>query len=151
MQSIDLQQIRIAYKETVQDKSKVVQFNKQLSLVSKSSKPELVAYKGASIALVARKAKTIKEKKSGFLKGIALVEYAIKKTPNNIEARFVRLSIQENTPKLLKYKENITEDKQFIYKQFPLIKNTSLKKYLKAYILQSKAFSDEEKSVISKS
>ena len=148
IQSLDLNTIRVAYKEAAQDKTKVEAFYKKLSQVTKSDRIELVAYKGAAIALLAKKSKTIKRKKEGFIEGVSLVEYAIEKAPHNIEARFVRLGIQENTPKLLKYKGNIDEDKHFILKQFPNIKSSSLKNHIKDYISQSKVFTDEEKSVI---
>lgn len=150
-QTLDIDSIRNAYKETVQNKANIELFYNQLSEITTNDTPEKIAYKGAATALMARQAKTIKEKKTEFLNGIALVEYAIEKEPNNIEARLVRLSIQENTPKFLKYKQNIESDKEFIYQNFQSIKSASLKNYLKAYILQSKAFNDEEKSVISKS
>ena len=146
--SLDLNMIRAAYKDAAQDKTKVEAFHNTLSKVTKNDTSELIAYKGAAIALLAKKAKTIKDKKEGFIKGITLVEYAIDKTPNNIEARFVRLCIQENTPKLLKYKGNIEEDTNFILKQFQSIKSPSLKNHIRDYISQSKVFTDEEKSLI---
>ena len=147
-QSLDLNTIRTAYKEAAQDKSKVESFHKSLSKVNKNDNLELVAYKGAAIALVAKHAKTIKDKKEGFVEGVTLLEYAIEKEPNNIEARFIRFSIQENTPKLLKYKRNLDEDKRFILKQYQNIKSSHLKNHIKDYISQSKVFTDEEKSVI---
>ncbi len=146
--SLDLNTIRVAYKEAAHDKTKVEVFHKKLSQVTKKDRIELVAYKGAVIALVAKKSKSLKRKKEGFIEGISLVEYAIEKAPYNIESRFIRLGIQENTPRLLKYKSNIDEDKHFILKQFTNIKSSSLKNHIKDYISQSKVFTDEEKSVI---
>ena len=148
IQSLDLNTVRDAYKIAAQDKTKTEAFNASLAKVTKNDKVELVAYKGAAIALVAKHAKTLKAKKEGFIEGVTLVEYAITKSPNNIEVRFIRLGIQENTPKLLKYKGNIDEDKHFIIKQFNSIKSSALKKHIKDYILQSKGFTDEEKSLI---
>lgn len=148
IQSLDLNTVRDAYKIAAQDKTKIEAFNTSLTKVTKNDKVELVAYKGAAIALIAKHAKTLKAKKEGFIEGVTLVEYAITKSPNNIEARFIRLGIQENTPKLLKYKGNINEDKLFILKQFNSIKSSALKKHIKDYILQSKGFTDEEKSLI---
>ena len=148
IQSLDLNTIRIAYKEAAQDKTKVESFYNSVSPVTKKDRIELVAYKGAAIALQAKHSKSLKRKKEGFVKGVSLVEYAIEKAPHNIETRFIRLGIQENTPKLLKYKGNIEEDKHFILKQFIHIKSSSLKNHIKDYISQSKVFTDEEKSVI---
>jgi len=147
-QSLNFDAVRTAYKEAAQDKTKVEAFHKSMSRVTKKDNPVLIAYKGASIALLAKQATSIKDKKEGFIDGVSLLEYAIEKSPNNIEVRFVRLSIQENSPKLLKYKGNLEEDKQFLLAQFKNIKFSHLKNHIKDYISQSKVFTDEEKSVI---
>ncbi|WP_282031697.1 hypothetical protein [Winogradskyella eximia] len=148
--SLDVSTVRNAYKEAAQDSSKIEAFSKLLTNVSKNDDVALVAYKGAAIALLARNEKRIKDKKDLFVEGISYVEYAIEKAPNNIEVRFIRLGIQENTPKILKYKGDIEEDKQFILKQFKNINSSNLRNHIKDYILQSKSFSDEEKSVFSR-
>jgi len=147
IQSIDLNSIRDGYKKAAQDKTKVSSLNTQLASVTKNDKPILVAYKGAGIALKGRYAKKIKDKKQFFAEGVSLVEYALKKAPNNIELRFIRLGIQENTPKLLKYKGKIIEDKDYILSRFKAVKSSKLKKHIKDYVLQSKVFSVEEKEV----
>lgn len=148
--SIDVNTVRNAYKEAAQDSAKIEAFNKLLNNISKDDDVTLVAYKGAAIALLARNEKRIKDKKDLFIEGVSYIEYAIDKAPSNIEARFIRLGIQENTPKILKYKGDIEKDKQFILKQFKNISSTNLRNHIKDYILQSKSFSDEEKSVFSR-
>lgn len=147
-QSLDLDTVRKDYKEAAQDKTQVEAFHKSLSKVTKNDTAELVAYKGAAITLMAKYTMGLLKKKEGFIEGVTLVDYAIEKDPKSIEARFVRLGIQENTPKFLKYKANIEEDKNFILKNFQNITSESLKNHIKDYISQSKAFTDEEKSVI---
>lgn len=148
IQTLDLETVRKDYKKAANDKTKVDAFEASLSNVAKQSSVELIAYKGAAVALKAKYAKTIKEKKSGFIEGVTWVEYAIEKSPNNIETRFIRLGIQENTPKLLKYKDNIQEDKLFILKQFMYIKSSNLKTHIKDFIKQSSVFSEEEKNSV---
>lgn len=145
MQSLDLDTVRDNYQAAANDKTKVDGFYELLSKVTKQSSVELVAYKGASIAIKAKYGKTIQDKKSEFIEGVSYVEYAIEKSPNNIETRFIRLGIQENSPKLLKYKNNIDEDKLFILKQYEHIKSASLKKHIKDFAMQSTVFSDDEK------
>ena len=129
--SLDVSTVRNAYKEAAQDSSKIEAFSKLLTNVSKNDDVALVAYKGAAIALLARNEKRIKDKKDLFVEGISYVEYAIEKAPNNIEVRFIRLGIQENTPKILKYKGDIEEDKQFILKQFKNINYYNLRNHIK--------------------
>lgn len=147
--SQDLSSVRIAYKEAAHDKSKVETFSQMLKDVTKNNNVALVAYKGASIALKAKYAETIKDKKDGFIEGVSYIEFAIEKEPNAIEPRFIRLGIQENTPKILKYKDHIGEDKLFLLKQFKNISSQNLKGHIKDYILQSKIFTNEEKLTIS--
>lgn len=147
LQSLDLNTIRNSYKEAAQDSTKLKEYNKQLTTVTKDSNTIFVGYKGAGIALKGRYSKKIKEKKKFFIEGIALLEFAIEKSPNSIELRFIRLGIQENTPKLLKYKGKIAEDKNYILNQFKAVKSLKLKEHIREYILQSKLFTAEEKKV----
>lgn len=144
----DLETLRLAYKEAGQDDSKIEAFSELVKDITKESNPTLIGYKGAAIALQAKIQKTIQEKKKGFIEGVDYLEYAIQKEPNNIELRFIRLGIQENTPKLLKYKGNIDQDKRFLIKQYPHISSKNLKGHIKDYIKQSKVFTDEEKNSI---
>lgn len=148
LQSIDLDHVRNAYKEAAQDTSKVVAYNKLLAKITKSDKIELVGYKAAGIALQGKFAKKLKDKRTLFIEGVTLLEYAIEKAPNNIELRFIRIGIQENTPKILKYKGQISNDKTFLMKHFSKITNKSLKYHIKGYILQSNIFTTEEKTII---
>ncbi|MCX7551450.1 hypothetical protein [Xanthomarina sp. F2636L] len=147
--SQNLSEVRMAYKEATQDKENMLVFYNMLKDVNKENNVSLVAYKGAAIALKAKYSETLKDKKDGFIEGVSYIEFAIEKEPNAIEPRFIRLGIQENTPKILKYKDHIDEDKLFLLKQFEHISSENLKGHIKDYILQSKVFTDEEKSVIS--
>ena len=147
--SYDLNTIRNAYKIAVMQPEKIESFNNSLIDITKNDAPTLIAYKGAGIALLAKKSRDLKEKKELFVKGVTLLELAVEKSPNTVEIRFIRLGIQENTPKILKYKTNIEEDKKIILHQFNTIKSKNLKKHLKDYILESKIFSDKEKNVVS--
>ena len=104
-----------------------------------------MAYKGAVLILMAKYSKVIKEKKTFFKEGATLLNFAIFEEPANVEMRCIRLSIQENAPKLLKYRANKTEDKQFIKDGYDTIKSTTIKTYVRGFIMQSKSFSDEEK------
>jgi hypothetical protein len=58
----------------------------------------------------------------------------IRDNPENIDLRYVRLLLQEQTPSILGYKDNIEEDKKFLKNEFDL-KNIS--KDLKEYIYQN--------------
>lgn len=120
-----------------------------LVINSKEDKPVFIAYKGAAIALKSKFEINRAEKKQLFIEGVSMVEKSIKNDPNNTEIRLIRLSIQENTPKILKYKSNISEDKKLIISTFDK-QSKDLKDFIKIYIKQSKIFTEEEKSQIIK-
>jgi len=56
------------------------------------------------------------QKLNYFNKGKKMLENYIKEHPNNIEARYIRLLNQNETPAFLNYKKNIEEDLNFILK-----------------------------------
>lgn len=105
------------------------------------------AYKGAAIALQSRYATDVKTKKKLFIEGVKGVELALKNNPNNAEIHLIRLSIQENTPKILKYKAQIGEDKKMLLDSFDQ-QTPALKAYIKKYANQSKVFSEQEKQAL---
>lgn len=141
----NFQNIETVRSEYVSASSSKTSFEKFKSTLSKSeaNSLEIKAYKAASLTLEAKYIKEIKLKKEYFLKGATQLNELIKSNPTNTELRLIRLSIQENTPKILKYKENIQEDKNLILKQFSK-ENKSLKEYIVNYFNTSKSISEEE-------
>lgn len=88
------------------------------------------AYKGALVCKKASLLKSPKQKLSVFKKGVEYLEDMIEKWPENIEYRFLRLSVQEHAPKFLKYNKEVEMDKTFILDNF-----SSADKKLKEIIL----------------
>lgn len=146
---LDLAEIRLLYKEAHNSKQNVLALNKKLESVTKNDDKVLVAYKGSVIAMTAKYEKGSKLKTEVFKKGVSLVEFAVVEEPENIEIRFVRLSLQQNSPKILKYHKHLEEDKNFVLSNFHQIESLELKNYIKDYILHSNNFTEEEKNVIS--
>lgn len=78
-------------------------------------------------ALKMKKAGVIKntsKKIELFKEGKIVLEKNIQQSPGNLEWRFIRLTIQENAPPIVRYKDNLNEDQTFIYKNY---KNASKK------------------------
>lgn len=142
----ELPTVRQNYIEASKNQKNTEEFYSLMENYNKDNKT-LLAYKGASIAMKARYAKQIKQKKTLFVEGIKILENALKSDPNNLEIRLIRLSIQENSPKILKYKNNIDEDKKLLLSNFNK-QNQALKEYIKDYIVQSNEFTDKEKKSI---
>lgn len=128
-------------------KSKENAFNfYQLTEENQSKSPINLAYFGAAKMIYAKYSKN----KIELLKdGKTIIENAIKSNPNDVELRFIRLSIQENLPKIVSYRKNIDEDKKYIIENIDN-QNDRLKKYICEYIKISKVFSEEEKRNIIK-
>ncbi|MBJ2173084.1 hypothetical protein JBL43_02465 [Aureibaculum sp. A20] len=143
-------EIRELYIKSANSKEVAKDFYQKLESVKVTDEATLVGYKAASLTIKAKFESKIKDKKEYFKKGAAMLETVIANNTNNIELRLIRLSVQENSPKILKYKTNIDEDKTFIYSQLPHIRNAALKKHIRGYVSHSNAFSTEEKTVISK-
>lgn len=139
-------EIRKLYPNASKSESNAKEFALKLTDVATDDKT-LLAYKGASITMIAKFKKKVSDKISAFKEGSKLIELAVATEPNNIEIRFIRLSVQENVPAIVKYKKNISEDKVFILKQYKE-QSATLKEYLKSFILQSKSFSAEEQKAI---
>jgi len=144
--SQDLSTVRENYIQASKSKEKANEFSDAMEKYAGDNKT-MLAYKGASIALKAKFASERKTKKDLFTKGIQILEKALKADSNNAEIRLIRLSIQENTPKILNYKGNIQEDKQFILTTFDK-QNKSLKEHLLTFINQSKSFTAQEKELL---
>jgi hypothetical protein len=79
-----------------------------------SSSPEQQAYLGTLKMKRSEQLKTAKEKLALFKEGKGLLEKAIVASPKNVEYRFLRLMIQENAPKVLKYNTHIKEDAKLV-------------------------------------
>lgn len=142
----DLKTIRIQYPKAVETAEITAKLDGELANINSSSKPVLVAYKGAVSTLKAKFAKLKKEKKDFFREGISLIESAIKAAPSNIEIRYLRLGVQENSPKFLGYHKNIETDKSFILKNFATVSSKELREVIRDFVMKSESFSTIERN-----
>lgn len=72
-------------------------------------------------ALLMRKSGLInnrKEQLNSFKKGRILLEKEIEESPNNAEYRFLRITIQEQAPKILGYNKNLDQDLKVLLKGY---------------------------------
>lgn len=135
----NLTEIRNLYSNVSDSKAKQQDFIEYMEKAD-TKKPVFQAYKGASLILQSKNTTDKKDKKDFFVQGAEFIESAVQKDPQNIEIRMIRLSVQENIPKALKYSSNIQEDVTFIQKNIDFTKDAELKLYVQQYIKQSKSF-----------
>ena len=99
------------------------------------------AYKGALLAKKANFEESVTEKIKIFKTGVQLLEIEIKKFPKETEFRFLRLCIQENCPKILRYNKNLDEDAKIITNNFSKLTN-KLKIIIANYAKTSKVLNE---------
>ncbi len=143
--SQDLKQIRSLYPEAEKSSEVTSKLEAQLSNIIGKNASVLKAYQGAVLTLKARFSKSKEDKKAYFKKGVFAIESALKDESSNVEIRYLRLSVQENSPRFLGYHKNIEEDKEFILKNYDNISPEELKNLIKDFVLKSDNFSNVEK------
>lgn len=118
--------------------------NEELILLNSASIDEKDAYEGA---LLMRKSGLLKipaEKLKYFKKGRIKLETALLKDSSNGEYHFLRLTIQEHAPKIVKYSTELENDKQYIIKSFkellPVVQQAIFDYCKKSKILDAKDF-----------
>jgi oligoribonuclease (3'-5' exoribonuclease) len=130
--SQNLESIREQYPQAINDVALTTRLYDALSDVSETD-AVLLAYKGAVATLKANFAKRVKDKKAFFTEGA-----------QHIEIRYIRLSVQENAPKFLKYNDSIEADRAFVLEHLPKVKTNSLKAEITSYIQSSASFDKAE-------
>ena len=103
-------EVRRAYPMASASKEEATAF---VALMAKAPAADVVlsAYKGASLMILAK----FGGKRTALLKeGKALIEGALAQEPENAELHLIRLSVQQNLPKIVPYRNNIAADKAFL-------------------------------------
>lgn len=144
--STDLDSIRSSYFSGPKTEETAKSFNEMMESVDAST-AILKAYKGASFALKAQYGQGIKEKKEFFELAVSNIEAAVQEESDNPEIRLIRLSVQENSPRIVKYKDNMEDDKALILEGFDSL-TEAVKKCIRDYATHSNFFSEEEKAQV---
>jgi hypothetical protein len=144
-QNSDLESLRNSYAKANSSNDATRAFIQTASKKT-SADPAVIGYKAAAQIMEA-KVTTEKNKRKTFVKtGATQLENVIKSNPNNVELRLIRLSVQENLPKIVGYSKNIKEDKIFLIANYPK-QNSAMKNYIKRFAMQSKSMSAAEKTI----
>ncbi|WP_294202501.1 hypothetical protein [Chryseobacterium sp. sg2396] len=109
------------------------------------SEPVIQGYKAAAQIM---EAKITKSNRKALVKsGATSLEAVIKSNPNNAELRVIRMSVQENIPKIVGYRGSLKDDKTFLLDHYSK-QNAALKNYIKRFAAQSKTFTPAEKATL---
>ena len=133
----DISKARILFIAAVEHEDKAVEL---LKLTEKADKQDavLLGYRGIAKTLLGKHAFNPVNKFSYFNKGKKILEDALALSPENVELRYLRLTLQENVPSLLGYSDRITEDRAFIKAKLPGLADPQLKKMITDYLTQKK-------------
>ncbi|MGB1314949.1 MAG: hypothetical protein ACPG4Y_02960 [Chitinophagales bacterium] len=122
---------------TVLKKNNLEEIEKKINQLATNKESSVNnAYLGTLLMKKSDFLKDLKTKIATFKKGHQLLEKEISENQSNTEYRFLRLAIQENAPKILKYNTNIEEDALFITKNYYKL-NKGLKIIILEYSKQS--------------
>ncbi len=146
VQAPSLQHLRNVYPSLQENATLAEETHQSLIDLSKKDGVKKWAYKGAVNTVMAKHVRNKKKKKEFYTEGVTQIEAAVKKAPNDIEIRCLRLSVQENSPRFLGYHGAIEEDKAFLIAHFSETSSESIKSFIRKYVIQSEAFSEEEKA-----
>ncbi|WP_445432189.1 hypothetical protein [Chryseobacterium indoltheticum] len=138
----DLDALRNSYEKANSSTANTQSF---INIAEKQTGSDAVtsAYKAAAKIM---EAKIVTKNRKALVKsGATSLETIIKNNPNNVELRVIRMSVQENIPKIVGYSKNLKEDKMFIIDNYSR-QNQALKTYIRKFAAQSKTMNAAEKN-----
>ncbi|UZT96068.1 hypothetical protein ODZ84_12590 [Chryseobacterium fluminis] len=140
----DLEALRNSYSKANSSNANVQSF---INIAEKQSGSDAVTtgYKAAAKIMEAKIATS--NRKALVKSGATSLEAVIKSNPNNAELRVIRMSVQENIPKIVGYRGSLKDDKTFILNNYGK-QNAALKNYIKRFAAQSKTITPEERATL---
>ena len=127
----------------VMAEGKLDDINKELDLLNSATVNEKEAYEGALMMRKSGLLKVAGEKLKFFKKGRIKLETALLHDNDNCEYHFLRLTIQEHAPKLVKYRAELESDKQFIVKVFKSLPS-DIQEIIRDYSKNSKVLNRQD-------
>lgn len=143
--SISLENLRDFYPLASASKASADKFRNMVAKAT-GADPAVTAYRSASKIIQAKFEKG-PARKPLLIEGIKGLEYVISRNPKNVELRVIRLSVQENLPKIVGYNTKIAEDKGVIVRNYPF-QNAALKQFIRDFAAVSKTMSPNEKAAL---
>lgn len=136
-------EIRDLYEQAPLNESAYIKLKKMLE-TAKLDNALSEGYKGATSMIGAEHVFNPITKLNRFNKGKKLLEKAVRNDVNNLELRYLRLTIQTNLPKFLGYSNAVEIDKQLIIKNLETTKDIDLKNRVIDYLMSSNICSTDE-------
>ncbi|HCN49021.1 MAG TPA: hypothetical protein DIT10_07995 [Chryseobacterium sp.] len=140
----DIETLRSSYAKANESNANTESF---IETAEKQSGSDAVTL-GYKAAAKIMEAKVSKSNRKALVKtGATSLEGIIKSNPNNAELRLIRLSVQENIPKIVGYRGSLKDDKAFLLSNYSK-QNAALKNYIKRFAMQSKTITEAERATL---
>ena len=143
-QSSDIDTVRTKYITAHQSKLNADSFVRLTQ--NSGSSATMDGYKAAG-KIIQGKFAAGEGRKKIITSGIKSLESTLKSNSDNVELRVIRMSVQENLPKFIKYNTQITSDKNHILKNYSN-QNSSLKSYIRKFAAQSRNFTAADRALL---
>jgi hypothetical protein len=126
--------VRSLFEQAAEQKSSCIKLIKLLEPYNEINYPVLTGYKACGIMMMAKHVPNPFSKLSYFRRGKRMLEKVIAVNDEVVELRFLRYSIQTNTPSFLGYNDHISEDKMFLKKAVPFLNDTAFRDKISDYL-----------------
>ncbi|MBU6324370.1 MAG: hypothetical protein KJS92_02690 [Bacteroidetes bacterium] len=144
--SADYTTVRQTYLKAVNSEADALQLEK-LTQPQAASDAVMQAYYGSALALKAKYSYNPYNKVVHVRSGSAQLNAAVTKFSQHTEIRFLRYSVEYNTPSMVGISTHLAEDKAFILSHPPL-RAHALFQSIKGFMLQTSGLTEAEKKQI---
>lgn len=134
----DIEEVKTLFEASAYSKSAAERLLKLLAEIDHTAPPLLICYKGVAEMMQAKYGFNPINKFRRFKRGKTLMEEAVKKEPDNLEIRYLRLVIQSNLPAFLNYNDQINADKKYVLANIQTTKDKKLKQDILKYLSSAK-------------
>lgn len=151
----DLQKIRKDYIEAIKDADAADKLYKELKAI-KNPSPLILAYLGSADAVRAKHSWNPVNKMAFLKQGCKTIDKAVELSPNQLEIRFLRFSLEHFLPPFLGYSKHLEIDKKKILELVQksnvqaLQVDENILKNMVNFMIDSKRCTDNEVSVLRK-
>ena len=136
MNATDISYLRNLFFEASNSKEKTEYMLKVLSVANDKSVPIVKGYTAMSYMLLAKHGFNFFSRYNNFITGRELLESAISQDRNNLELRFLRITVQLNVPSILNYSGDIEGDKKLIMANFRHIQDPDLRNKINNFFIK---------------
>ncbi len=132
---LSLEEVRNIYHQSIDNELIIRELKEKLHKIPQKS-PVLLAYQGASEALLGKFSKNVFEKFVQVQKAKILLNAAVTASPEDIEIRYLRFSIHHHLPTILQEEKYLEDDKKMILKKIQTIDYQYFDKEIQTHIIR---------------